>query len=90
MGIFCRQFDVSTTSLNVFETRAELATVQFQSGGLFDVGIKSESRRKEINELKSVKSRHSELLAKNCLNRGAEFQQGKSKSTFKIGNFVRI
>ncbi len=87
LGVFYKQFDVSTTSLNAFEALAQLSTIQLQSGGLFDVGAKSESRRKEANELRSVKSRQSELLVKNCLNRGVEYQQGKAKSTFKIGNF---
>ena len=90
LGIFYKQFDVSTTSENVFEARAELSTVQFQLGVLFDTGVKSESRLKEANELSSVKSRQSELLVKNCLNRGVEYQQGKSKSTFKIGNFFLL
>ena len=84
LGMFHKQFDVTSTSLNVFEANAELATIHMTSG-LFDLS-QTDLRIKESREaLTALKTRLSDLLVKNCLNKDAEHQKSQTKSTFKIG-----
>lgn len=87
LGIFYRQFDISTTSLNPYEANVQISTNIIQDG-LFDLNNLDLNNKKDkvfINSLKSTKAQLCELLIKNCLNKNVQYQQSKSKSTFKIG-----
>ena len=86
LGILYKQYDIATTSLNSFEASTQLASTRFQTG-FFDLKQNMILKKKDSIDLKELKIRLSELIVKNCLNRGTEFQQNKAKSTFKIGNF---
>jgi hypothetical protein len=92
LGIFYKQFDIETTSLNSYEATVQLSSINVQEG-LFDLNnldLSFKTDKAFNNSINSTKAKLSEFIIKNCLNKKVEYQLSKSKSTFKIGNFYRI
>jgi hypothetical protein len=88
LGIFYKQFDVTTTSLNAFEASAQLSTIYIQNGLFNFKDINNLKVRENNNNYKALKIRLTDMLANKCLNKNQEHQQNKSKSTFKIGKLI--
>jgi hypothetical protein len=87
LGIFYKQFDIETTSLNSYEATVQLSSINVQEG-LFDLNnldLSFKTDKAFNNSINSTKAKLSEFIIKNCLNKKVEYQLSKSKSTFKIG-----
>ena len=85
LGCFYKQFDVMSTSLHHHEVTAQLATTNIQEGFYDLKNFKLRNKTDKVTA--SLKSKLTELLVRNCLNK--KEQQNKPKSTFKIGKFTK-
>ena len=87
LGIFYKQFDVVSSSLNPYQMDTQISSVRIQTG-FFDIKKRDLKRKESRSEFKALKNKLCELLVNNCLDKSKEQQLNKAKSTFKIGKFL--
>ena len=81
LGIYYRQFDIETSSLNTLEFEIGFESIHTESG-FFDLSDQSEIKLQPLKKEEIVSI--SEMLVKNCLNIEVE-SKAKAKATFQIG-----